>query len=77
MTFVHRSYEELIHSLTKAEFRFVLENEPNLADPLVDLVQQMVAQLNKNEGRVSAAVLTIVRSSQFRSIRGRDHAAHE
>ena len=45
MTFVHRSYEQLIHSLTKAEFQFVLENEPNLADPLVDLVQQMVASV--------------------------------
>jgi CheY-like chemotaxis protein len=45
MTFVHRSYEQLIHCLTKAEFQFVLENEPNLADPLVDLVQQMVASV--------------------------------
>jgi CheY-like chemotaxis protein len=45
MTFVHRSYEQLIHSLAKAEFHFVLENEPNLADPLVDLVQQMVASV--------------------------------
>ncbi len=45
MTFVHRSYEQLIHCLTKAEFQFVLENEPNLVDPLVDLVQQMVASV--------------------------------
>ena len=45
MTFLHRSYEQLIRSLTKAEFHFVLENEPNLVDPLVDLVQQMVASV--------------------------------
>jgi len=32
----------------------------------------MVAELNKNEGRVTAAVLTIVRSPQFRMIRGAD-----
>jgi anti-sigma regulatory factor (Ser/Thr protein kinase) len=45
MTFVHRSYEQLIHCLTRAEFQFILENEPNLVDPLVDLVQQMVASV--------------------------------
>lgn len=45
MTFVHRSYEQLIQSLAKAEFQFVLENDPNLADPLVDLVQQMIASV--------------------------------
>lgn len=45
MTFVHRSYEQLIHCLTRAHFEFVLENEPNLVDPLVDLVQQMVASV--------------------------------
>lgn len=45
MTFVHRSYEQLIHCLSKADFQFVLENEPNLVDPLVDLVQQMVASV--------------------------------
>jgi hypothetical protein len=36
------------------------------------LIDEMVAELNKNGGRLSAAVLTIVRSPQFRMIRGRD-----
>jgi hypothetical protein len=32
----------------------------------------MVAELRKNEGRLSAAVLAIVRSPQVRMIRGSD-----
>jgi hypothetical protein len=41
------------------------------------LLDEMVAELNKNEGRVSAALLTIVRSPQFRMIRGSDFASDE
>ena len=37
-----RSHQQLMTCLTQAEFAFVLENEPALVDPLVDLVQQMV-----------------------------------
>ena len=37
-------------------------------------IDEMVAELHKNDGRLSAAVLTIVRSPQFRLIRGADHA---
>jgi hypothetical protein len=38
------------------------------------LIDEMVAEVNANEGRISAAVLTVVRSPQFRMIRGRDVA---
>jgi hypothetical protein len=41
------------------------------------LLDEMVAELQKNEGRLSAAVLAIVRSPQFRMIRGSDRAADE
>ncbi len=41
------------------------------------LIDEMVAELNKNEGRLSAAVLAIVRSKQFRMIRGSDFARNE
>ena len=34
------------------------------------LIDEMMAELNKNNGRVQSAVLTIVRSPQFRMIRG-------
>ena len=37
------------------------------------LIDAMHAELKKNDGRLSAAVLTIVRSPQFRMIRGADH----
>ena len=39
------------------------------------LLTAMVSELDKNEGRISAAVQEIVRSPQFRMIRGRDFAA--
>ena len=32
-------------------------------------IDEMVAELNKNDGQLSAAVLAIIRSPQFRSIR--------
>lgn len=38
------------------------------------LLDEMVAELNKNEGRVTAAVQAIVRSPQFRKVRGSDFA---
>lgn len=36
------------------------------------LIDQMTSELNRNDGRVSAAVVAIVRSPQFRMIRGGD-----
>ena len=40
-------------------------------------IDEMVAELNRNDGRVSAAVLAIVRSPQFRTIRGSAFASDE
>src|SRR5262249_45844670 len=34
------------------------------------LIDEMVGELNRNEGRVMAAILAIVRSPQFRMVRG-------
>jgi len=53
-----RSHQQLMTCLTQAEFAFVLENEPALIDPLVDLVQQMVAgtQLCEFSGRLQIGV---------------------
>jgi hypothetical protein len=41
------------------------------------LVDEMVAELNRNEGRLSSAVLAVVRSRQFRMIRGSEFAGNE
>ena len=41
-----RTYEKLIHCLARTEFTFLLEPDPALIDPLVDLVQQMVAGMD-------------------------------
>jgi hypothetical protein len=54
---------------------YALGRSVALADqPLVD---EMVAGLNEKDGRLSAAVLAVVRSPQFRSIRGADHPTGE
>ena len=49
---------------------FALCRQTTLSDqPLID---EMVAEMNKNDGKIASAVMAIVRSSQFRSIRGSD-----
>ena len=54
---------------------YALCRQTMLSDqPLIDT---MAAELNKNDGRISAAVLAIVRSPQFRSIRGADFTTDE
>jgi Protein of unknown function (DUF1592)/Protein of unknown function (DUF1588)/Protein of unknown function (DUF1587)/Protein of unknown function (DUF1585)/Protein of unknown function (DUF1595)/Planctomycete cytochrome C len=49
---------------------FALGRSVTLSD--TTLLDEMVAELNKNDGRVSAAVLAIVKSPQFRMVRGSD-----
>lgn len=41
-----RGQEQLIQCLEGAEFTFSLENEPTMIEPLVDLVQQLVAGMS-------------------------------
>jgi CheY-like chemotaxis protein len=41
-----RTYERLIRCLDRTELEFSLENDAELMDPLVDLVQQIVAGMN-------------------------------
>ncbi|HID77304.1 MAG TPA: response regulator [Planctomycetaceae bacterium] len=41
-----RSQQQLMRCLERSEFRFVLENDPALIDPLVNLVQPMVAGMS-------------------------------
>src|SRR6185436_3017826 len=55
-----RTYERLIACLEQCEFQFELENDPSLVDPLVDLIQQMVAGMKLSDAtgrfRVGAAI---------------------
>lgn len=51
---------------------YALGRATTLSD--TSLIDEMVAELGKNDGRISAAVLTIVRSPQFRMIRGAEFA---
>jgi hypothetical protein len=49
---------------------YALGRETTLSDQL--LIDQMLVALNKNDGKLSAAIMVIVQSPQFRSIRGSD-----
>jgi CheY-like chemotaxis protein len=55
-----RTYDRLISCLRQCEFEFVLDNDPGLVDPLVDLVQQMIAGMCLTDAtgrfRVGAAI---------------------
>lgn len=55
-----RTHDRLISCLQRCEFDFVLDNDPGLVDPLVDLVQQMVAGMGLTDAtgrfRVGAAI---------------------
>lgn len=53
-----RGHQKLLHCLTATEFDFCLENEAALIDPLVDLVQPMVAGMNLSDftGRLQIGV---------------------
>jgi hypothetical protein len=50
---------------------YALGRAVTLSDTAV--IDEMVAELNKNDGRVSAAVQAIVRSPQFRMVRGSEY----
>ncbi|MEI7686132.1 MAG: DUF1588 domain-containing protein, partial [Planctomycetota bacterium] len=52
---------------------YALGRTTTLSD--TSLIDEMVSELKKHDGRISAAVLTIVRSPQFRLIRGLDAAS--
>jgi hypothetical protein len=54
---------------------YALGRAVTLADQ--SLIDEMVAELTRNEGRLSSAVLMIVRSKPFRSVRGSAFAENE
>jgi CheY-like chemotaxis protein len=60
LTRADKTYERLITCLRRCEFRFRLQNELALIDPLVDLVQQMVSGMNLTDPtgrfRIGAAI---------------------
>lgn len=64
------SYERLISCLDRCEFDFRLDNDAALIDPLVDLVQQMVAGMRLTDAtgrfRVGAAVKEALLNAIYR-----------
>lgn len=64
------SYERLISCLRRCEFDFELDNDAALIDPLVDLVQQMVAGMRLTDAtgrfRVGAAVKEALLNAIYR-----------
>jgi len=65
-----KTYERLIGCLEQCEFHFELDNDPGLVDPLVDLVQQIVAGMRLTDAtgrfRVGAALKEAVLNAMFR-----------
>jgi CheY-like chemotaxis protein len=64
------TYERLISCLSRCEFDFELDNDAELIDPLVDLVQQMVAGMRLTDAtgrfRVGAAVKEALLNAIYR-----------
>ena len=65
-----KTYDQLISCLEHCEFEFELENDPGLVDPLVELIQQMVAGMKLSDAtgrfRVGAAVKEAILNAMFR-----------
>src|SRR5262249_27604731 len=65
-----RTYDRLIACLKQCEFDFELENDPSLIDPLVELVQQMVAGMGLTDAtgrfRVGAALKEALLNAIYR-----------
>src|SRR5262245_59136336 len=65
-----RSYEQLIACLNRCDFKFELDNDGSLVDPLVDLVQQMVAGMRLTDPtgrfRVGAALKEALLNAIYR-----------
>jgi CheY-like chemotaxis protein len=65
-----RTYDRLIACLKECDFDFQLENDPGLIDPLVDLVQQMVAGMGLTDAtgrfRVGAGLKEALLNAMYR-----------
>jgi CheY-like chemotaxis protein len=65
-----RTHDQLISCLKQCEFDFQLDNEPGLIDPLVELVQQMVAGMGLTDAtgrfRVGAALKEALLNAIYR-----------
>jgi CheY-like chemotaxis protein len=65
-----KSYEQLIACLSRCEFKFELDNDGGIIDPLVDLVQQMVAGMRLTDPtgrfRVGAALKEALLNAIYR-----------
>lgn len=65
-----RTYERLIACLKRCDFQFELDNDPALVDPLVDLVQQMVAGMGLTDAtgrfRIGAALKEALLNAIYR-----------
>jgi CheY-like chemotaxis protein len=65
-----RTYDRLISCLKRCDFDFELESDPGLVDPLVELVQQMVAGMRLTDAtgrfRVGAGLKEALNNSIYR-----------
>ena len=70
MSKADRTYDRLISCMSKCTFTFELDSDPSLIDPLVDLVQQMVAGMKLTDAtgrfRVGAALKEALLNAVYR-----------
>lgn len=60
----------ILHQFCQKLLGYSLGRATTLSDTV--LMDEMVQELKKNEGRASSAIMMIIRSPQFRMVRGRD-----
>ncbi len=70
-----RKKDVVVRLFCKKLLGYALGRAVSLSDQ--SLIDEMVREVNKDGGRVSSAVLTIVRSKQFRMVRGSDFKGNE
>jgi CheY-like chemotaxis protein len=70
MSRADRTYDRLISCLARCSFAFEIDSDPSLIDPLVDLVQQMVAGMKLTDAtgrfRVGAALKEALLNAVYR-----------
>lgn len=63
-----RTYGRLIGCLQRCEFEFELDSDPSLVDPLVDLIQQMVAGMKLSDATGRFRIGTAVKEALLNAI---------
>lgn len=80
MTQTEGSYQKLVQCTTKSHFEFTLDNDPEMIDPLTDMMQQMTlnqgVMTNQHRIQVGVAFENALTNAMFRGNLELDHDTH-